>query len=338
MPERRKIALLIETSLASGRQIIMGIGDYMRENDHWSVFQQTEILGTLNPQALENWEGDGIIARIANQEFANIVATKNIPIIDVLGNLDQTPFPKVICDEQKLSQLAFQHFQSKGYQNYAYFGLNDEAWSIRRGDSFRNLVDHEKKNFSRFTTSRSSRNTQGWTHYITEIAAWLKILPKPIGLLVCSDQLGIDLLEACSQANVSVPSEVALLGVDNDKTFCEICRPKLSSISANHRQIGYQAAALLDQLLDNNAPIPNETHIKPHSITTRQSTDSIAVEDPHVVKALQLIRDEACTGIGVDELASRVGASRSVLQRRFRLHLNKSINLILVSNSIILFC
>jgi LacI family transcriptional regulator len=40
---------------------------------------------------------------------------------------------------------------------------------------------------------------------------------------------------------------------------------------------------------------------------------------------MQCIRENACQGISVDEIAIRAGLSRSVLQRRFREHLNRTV-------------
>jgi LacI family transcriptional regulator len=125
---------------------------------------------------------------------------------------------------------------------------------------------------------------------------------------------------------VSVPDEVAVIGVDNDEPLCEVCLPPLSSIEAGHTSVGYQAATLLDSLLQGQALPKKPQLVEPREIIARPSTDVLAVGDPMVAAALRLIREQAHTGLKVDALARQVGASRSVLQRRFRALLKRSVH------------
>jgi LacI family transcriptional regulator len=66
--------------------------------------------------------------------------------------------------------------------------------------------------------------------------------------------------------------------------------------------------------------------IAPSGVKTRQSTDVLAIADPNVSRALHLIREQGCLGLGVDEVAAAAGLSRSVLQRRFRKILGKTVH------------
>ena len=79
-------------------------------------------------------------------------------------------------------------------------------------------------------------------------------LPKPAGLMLCSDQIGPAALEACRRAACSVPDEVAVIGVDNDEPLCEVAAPGLSSVRPDHERVGYEAAALLDRMMKGAAP------------------------------------------------------------------------------------
>jgi LacI family transcriptional regulator len=151
-------------------------------------------------------------------------------------------------------------------------------------------------------------------------------LPKPAGVLICSDQRGSQFLEACRRAGVSVPNELAVVGVDNDEPLCEVCLPPLSSVEPGHLNVGYQAAALLDALLRGDSPPRKPLQLQPLETVTRLSSDALAVADPRIGMALQLIRDQAPAGVRIDDIARQVGLSRSVLQRRFRGQLHRSIH------------
>src|SRR5262245_2739021 len=69
--------------------------------------------------------------------------------------------------------------------------------------------------------------------------------------------------------------------------------------------------------------------IPPTEVITRLSTDVNAIADPDVAAAMKFIREHACEGIGVDDVLSQVPVSRSVLQRRFRSLLGRSIHAVI---------
>ena len=79
------VALLIETSLASGRDILRGIARYVRESEPWSLYHEPHGLEKSVPRWLRGWKGDGIIARIGSRRMARELAALGIPVVDVLG-------------------------------------------------------------------------------------------------------------------------------------------------------------------------------------------------------------------------------------------------------------
>ena len=87
------------------------------------------------------------------------------------------------------------------------------------------------------------------TLHMSHMADWLKSLKKPVALLAGSDPRAREVLDACRLANLHVPEEIAVLGVNDDDLFCEMANPPLSSIIHNARRIGYEAAAMLDRLM-----------------------------------------------------------------------------------------
>ena len=154
---------------------------------------------------------------------------------------------------------------------------------------------------------------------------WLKSLPKPIGLMTCVDDRSQHVFEACQLAGLRVPNDVAILGVDNDEVICNMVYPPLSSIALNLEKAGYEAAHLLDKMM-NNHKIDNRTLLVGSSrVVTRQSTDIIAVEDEIVIDAIRYIQQNVKKAIQVHELADAVAVSRRSLERRFRVALGCSI-------------
>lgn len=322
----KKIAILVETSLNSGRQIVRGISRFARERNDWAIHYHTGPLGALASASLDRWQGDGIIARIANPELHASVKACNVPVVDVLGNVPGTDYPVVKCDEAAISSLIGNHFKDRGFRHIAFFGLSDEHWSLDRRSELDAFCQKTlKTSLSCLEVEHAERVSNVWYNYIGRIQTWIESLPKPVGIMIASDQFGPDVLAACQASGLSVPDQVSLVGVDNDLPFCEICQPQLSSVEPNHELIGYKAAHTLNRILQDDGEVQRSTKIAPHILHVRPSSDATALEDPALVKALRFIRNKACDPISVDDIARAAGVSRSVLQRRFRNTLNQTV-------------
>lgn len=321
---RSHVALLVETSLASGRDILCGIARYVREHQPWALYHEPRSLEESVPPWLRSWQGHGIIARIQNPGIAAAVKATGLPVVDVLGVVPEQGFPLVHVDDQAIARSAAEHLRERGFRNFAYFGIEAENWSERRRDAFLEAVTDARHEVAKYELPRSAADT--WESIEDELALWIRDLPKPVGVMVCSDQRGPLVLEACRRAGVQVPDEVAVVGVDNDVPLCEVCNPPLSSVQPGHDQVGYEAAALLDRLMAGGA-IPREpVYVAPRGVVPRHSSDVLAIDDRPIATALQLIREEAGLGTSVEALARQVGLSRSVFQRRFRASLKRSVH------------
>jgi LacI family transcriptional regulator len=152
---------------------------------------------------------------------------------------------------------------------------------------------------------------------LTEIADWLRSLEKPVGLLARDDLRAREVLDACRLAGLHVPEEIAVLGVNDDELICEMADPPLSSIIHNARRVGYEAAAMLENLMSGGKVLADIV-VDPLGVHARQSTDLLAIEDAEVAKAVRFIREHACDGIRVDDVLDQVTLSRRALEKRFR--------------------
>src|SRR5205814_4430296 len=99
---------------------------------------------------------------------------------------------------------------------------------------------------ARFAGSSSGN----WDLEQQRLCDWLCALPKPVGVMACNDERGLQVLDACRRARLAVPDEVAVIGVDNDQPMCELSIPPLTSIDVNAETVGYEASALLDRMMD----------------------------------------------------------------------------------------
>ena len=143
--------------------------------------------------------------------------------------------------------------------------------------------------------------------------------------MVCSDQRGLALLEACRAVGLTVPEQVSVVGVDNDLAFCEVATPNLSSVRGGHMRVGFEAARLLNLLIDGQPPPDRPVLVAPNEIVVRESSDSRSISDPAVRDAVRFIRERLSEAITNEDIAKAVGISKTRVQVRFRAALGMSL-------------
>lgn len=311
--ETRHVALIVETSNAYARGLLVGIRKYLVSRPGWSIYLGEHSRHETDLSWLESWRGQGVIARIENEETAEQVRRLGVPAVDLSAARLVPEVPCVETDDAVIAQWAVEHFAVRGIRHFAYCGDSRFGWSVKRGSRFRERVSELGFDAHEFRIDPSG--TLADDRLL--MAQWLTSLPKPIGILACYDIAGQELLEACKIANLEVPDSVAVLGVDNDELICNLTAPPLSSIQPDTTSSGYLAASLLDEMMSGSELAPDLHLIEPLRVVTRQSSDILSVSDPLVARALQLIRDRVDDGVQVGEVQRHVGLSRRSLDYRF---------------------
>jgi LacI family transcriptional regulator len=311
----RKVALLFESTNAYARTLLIGIGEYMLSHEPWSVHFAELGPNDNPPRWLKRWQGDGVILRGESRRLALAVEALGLPTVDLTPSRLLRRAPWVKSDDALVARLAAQHFLERGFRQFGFCGDARFGWSDRRGEQFAFQIRSAGRECQAYAPRRSSADSDEETD---KIASWLLALPKPIAVFACYDNRGQQVLEACRRAGLAVPEAVAVLGVDNDEVLCTLSPPPLSSVILNPRRAGWEAAALLSQLMKGER-VPAEPHlIPPVGIATRQSSDILAVPDAKVSAALRYIREHACEGIRVSDVLQQVPMARRALETRFQ--------------------
>lgn len=316
MPTFPHVALIVETAKQYDRGLLRGIGRYIKGHGPWSVYIEERGPQDGIPSWIGRWKGDGIIARIRDVPMARALLATGAPVVELRRQVVGFDLPSVHCDDAAIGALAVDHFLERGFRDFAFCGRPGARWSDLRERAFRGRL--AEAGYPCHTYTGSAEKELTWEQEQDDVARWLSALPQPIGVLASNDIRGLQVLDACRRIALPVPERVAVLGVDNDVALCELSDPPLSSIDQDLERIGYEAAALLDQLMGGARSPAEPILIEPVGIVPRLSTDSVAIDDPAVASALRLIRQHACDRKGIDYLAERTGLSRRVLQRRFK--------------------
>lgn len=326
-PRRPRVALVVETSVVYGREIHEGIADYVRAHRPWSMYVGQRELGAMPPRWLtrrRDW--DGVISRPTTPALARAFRRMGVPTVDLNDLHAGLGLPRIRSDNDAIGRLAAAHLLDRGFRQFAYCGFAGEAWAAERRDGFGRAVGAAGLGPAAVYESRwRGPGAPAWDDDQERLGRWLRRLPLPAGLAACNDLRGQHVLEACRGAGLAVPERVAVVGVDNEEVLCRLCDPPLSTVVPNARRIGYEAAELLDRLMSGPPRPPGaDVLVPPSGVVTRQSTDTLAVDDPDVAAALRFIREHACDGIRVGDVLREVPASRSVLERRFRRAIGRS--------------
>lgn len=324
MVDELNVAVIVETSNSYARGILRGIHDYARQR-RWALYLTEHGRHEIDESFAGDWKFDGIIARIETDRMARIVTAMDVPTVDVSAARLIEGIPWVETDDEAITRLALEHLRDCGLQNFAFFGDPFYNWSIWRQHAFERILGSSDLVRSRIFNlpKRQEPRVRWWTQR-EAIRAWLDGLPKPVGIFACYDGCGQQLLEICRYYEIKVPSDVAIVGVDNDELLCEITTPSMSSIAPNAFRTGVYAAEILDRLL-RGEKLPGRKHsIAPLGVRKRVSTDVLAVDDKHVADAVAFIRNNAHSNIGVEDLLGAIPLSRRVLEARFRKALNRT--------------
>ncbi|WP_339941219.1 DNA-binding transcriptional regulator [Novipirellula rosea] len=322
----RRVALIIETSRSYGRDLLSGVKRYAAEQASWSMFVELRDLESQPPSWLRNWDGDGILTRSGNPAIQRAVTQVGVPTVELRSSRLAKRFPFVGVDNHAVGEMVASHFLELGFEHFGIYRLDTEQFFIDRRNSFVAHLDAAGFKCEEFHQSGATEKPNQWERQQARLCQWIQQLPKPAAILACTDQLGCWLLDACRRADVRVPEQIAVVGVENDETLTTISTPTLSSVQLDGHRIGYQAARLLDRMMKGGKPRTTPLLIPPIGVITRQSSDIVATSDPLLAAAIRFIRQHACEGIRIANVLDAVPLSRSQLERGCRELLQRSPN------------
>jgi LacI family transcriptional regulator len=320
-----RIALLIETSTSWGVRLIRGIGQFAQERGDWLI--HVEPRGRYERSRIPaGWKGDGIIARINQESLAREIVAAAIPAVNVSWfTFDGPNICRTSASERESGDLAADYFLSLGLRRFAYCGpLRRPGYEDQFAAAYSERLAAAGYPCEVYPALKGDQRTIPWDEQLNSLVGWLKELPRPTGLLCWSAWRGRQVTEACQYAGIRVPDEVAVLGGEHDDLMAMISTPPLSTIEQPAERIGYEAAALLQKMMQGEEPPSKAVMFSPTRVVVRQSTDILAVEDDVVRKALRVIHQQACSGVNVSDIVSQLMIARRALEQRFVQHLGRT--------------
>ena len=325
----KRVAVLIGTSTGWGRDVIRGINQYAMLHN-WILY--VDPIGLDELSALPSkWKGEGIIARIGNQQTLSSIRKSGLPCVNVsaIPIKGSNHYPRITTDHRKTAEMGFRYFYANGFRHFGYFGLQDTAYVLEHEQTFVRMVEDAGCSCSVYEVPAGHPAQPAWNLRLSALEQWLKKLPKPCGILTWNVSGAQWVIHAANHAGLSVPEEISVLNTAEDDFLCTTFHVPISSVEVPTNEIGVCAAEMLDQMMKDKRFKPDSLAFSPKSIIKRTSTDMMSITDPIMVKALIHIRQNAHLGAKVctvDSIAKVVGVCRRKLELMFLSYIKRTVH------------
>lgn len=320
------VAVLVDTSTGWGRRLIGGVVSYSRKHGPWHL--RVEPRGRTEHLSLPaEWPGDGIIARITSEQMYRALSVLRKPIVNISAiEFDGCDCPRVTTDFPATARMMTEHFLDRGFQHFAYAGPLQYTYVRQHLQAVQEALHaaNTTSQVAHFDYRFQSVANRGWAVQDRKLAQWLLEQPKPLAVIGWATVAAAHVLDACRNVGLAVPDDVAVLSSDEDTLLNDATVPPMSGLLVASHQIGYRAAGILHGMLRGERCSTGTEQIPPIEIVTRGSTETFAIEDRELLRAVVFMRQNAYRPLTVEEVAYAVPMARRSLERRFRDYFGRS--------------
>lgn len=320
-----KILLISDFTSEYSRLLLKGFFRYSMKMDNWSFYRipldRDDHYEDKVIEIAQRWGADAIMGQLSDMDVERL---RSIGIPIVLQNYTNrvNGISNITGDYYGTGEIAANFFLKKGYTNFAFYGTDTTIWSREREDGYRSRLAEIGKDV--YVYNEHSNIRYNSTSNIHALEKWLTDLPKPIALFACDDSFALRITEVCGVCNIKIPSDISVLGVDNDEILCNMSNPPLSSIVLDTENGGFRTAQLLHQIVEKKELPQFNIEITPIRIERRSSTEGYLIKDELVSKAIQLI-ENGNLQLTIVEILNHLCVSRRVLEKHFRKETGMSI-------------
>ena len=298
-----------------------GVVRYAREHG-WNI--RSDFAQNSQSNLPLKWRGAGMILCSPSGNrvgvFDQLIKSSRTPAVLVESSQISSTAGELQIDNEAIVRLAAKHFLDNGFTHFMWVGdMPKELGNLVRKRWFVSVLQESGHDCEVcWLINSGKRNPR------SDIGDALQRAPKPLALFAISDLVAVQIIHLCHDLGLSVPEDVAILGIGNDELYCESTSVSLSSVDSQQKHKGYLAAELLDRLM-HGEPAPTEPLlVAPTGIVLRESTDLLASTHPKVREAISFMRGHGHERINVSEIAQHVGMSREGLRKAFVAHLHRA--------------
>ncbi len=320
------MAVFTKLTLKGHFDSFRGILQYVKLHGPWRLYHMEGRPGEQRLLDLKRWGCTGIITGTCDMKDAVLIAQAGVPVVVLEPSPpmreESHPLAKYTCtrfDSHACGRLAAEYFLNRQYRHFAFMGdPYNLYWSREREQGFRETVEQAGGVCRTYETPTRSEKTD-WAVEQPRMQKWLRSLIKPTALFVAMDGRGRQVLDACMGSDITVPDDIAVLGVDNDDIICETTFPTMSSVQTTALQTGYWIAEHLDGLMQGNRLKKRIYTSTSTRVITRCSTEATAIKDRQTARALEFILKEAGhRAMSVPDVVREFNSSRRFAEIHFK--------------------
>ncbi len=317
-----RLLIISDFTEAFPSKLLSGIVRYSRRKEQWVICRMPPaykshigIPGVV--KWAKDWGADAVIGQFEQSDDVELFARNGIVCVAQDFKQRFKSIPNITADYIGTGRMAARYYLERGFKHFGFFGFNQVCWSDERYEGFRREV--EEANIGATIDVYNMQDIDHlWYYERDKLREWLRSIPKPIGIMACDDNQGNNLVEACHSAGVKIPSEVSVMGVDNDELLCSLGSTALSSIYVDIEDGGYRTAELIETMVANPDVRMGDVVLRPVKVIERISTAAFATDDIQIQKAVKFIHQNYQKKISVKDVMEEVALSRRLLERRFK--------------------
>ena len=319
------VSLNLDWPLKRYHKLYMGIQAYNTEHCDWSI-----VWDHYPSNMLKNCHDtpyySGVIGRIKYDTFQE-AQRLGIPMVNTWMTSTLNELPSVFDDYAKAGKMAAEFLINHGFTNLVNIDYSGNSSSRIFYQQFSKSVQEAGCKVKQYLFSPKAEETRAeWELFYHKFANWIKEWELPVGIACSMSSLGPKTTVRLLENGLQIPKDAAILTCGNDPNYCETTTPPTSSIEMDFFKVGYEAARMMDQLLQGKKLSEQHLLIPPLHIVPRESTDIYVSDDEEIKKALRFIADNFNKCIQVDDVVDQVNVSRRSLEIRFQNEVKHSIN------------
>jgi LacI family transcriptional regulator len=233
-----------------------------KQRAYLQMLADERVLGAILSPA--DREGDG----------AAELLDLDIPIVCFDRVIDDPRVDAVVCDNVEGIRRATEHLLWLGHERIAYLGgrRDVETGAERLKGYLSTMRDAGKIPFAVDGGFRADTAEQMTTELLRKPR-------RPTALLVANNLMTLGALRAIRQAGLSIPDQIALVGVD-DPPWAELVDPPLTTVAQPVREMADTAMALLLARIRGTSPASSRT-VLPLELHVRASCGMKSSQEGH---------------------------------------------------------
>ncbi|WP_225437273.1 LacI family DNA-binding transcriptional regulator [Arthrobacter sedimenti] len=246
---------------SAGRSLLLANSDvtFQKQESYLDIFDEARVAGIILAPLDAGLDGVDRVRRHG----------RNIVLVNYAG--DRTDCCSVVVDEEHGGYLAATHLMDIGRSRLLFAGGPEDLHAVNaRREGARRAVRERGNGVSlEVIPSRNLKSASGRSiaRQLLDDGA------LPDGILAPADQLAAGLIHELTDAGVSVPGDVAVIGYDNNQFASEAAIP-MSTVSQPGHEMGEEALRLLLDEIDNPRSHEHRRITLDPSLIVRRSTVS----------------------------------------------------------------